>query len=160
VSEQASDREQGAGPSSGRGSGVPGLQDEAAQAPATGGTGTSAAGVPSGAAPSRAVSAGHVPEDAVDERIPTDRGPQAGGDGARAVPGQPPGEAVPPVPAPGDAPGVALPGVQAGQGASPEDGVHAGDKGDDSDASVASAGAWTALAPPGKPDGEVDTRSR
>jgi hypothetical protein len=91
--------------------------------------------------------------------VPTDRGPEAGGDSARAVPGQPPGAGVSPVPAPGDVPGAALPGVQAAQGPSPEDGVHAGDKDEDSDAAVSSPGAWTAIATPGKPDGEVDTRS-
>jgi hypothetical protein len=137
-----------------------GPQDEAAQSPATGGPGAAAAGVPSGGAPSGDSAPGTVPEDARDDRVATDRGPQAGGDGARAVPGQPPGPAVPPVPVPGDAPGVALPGVQASQAASPQDGIHAGDKDADSDASVSSPGAWTAIAAPGKPDGEVDTRSR
>ena len=44
-------------------------------------------------------------------------------------------------------------------GCEPEDGIHAGDKAPDSDASVTSPGAWTALAAPGAPDGEVDTRS-
>lgn len=77
-----------------------------------------------------------------------------------AVPGQPPGAATSPVPAPGEAPGRSVPGVQTAQGASPADGVHAGDKDDDSDASVSSPGAWTATAVPGKPDGEVDTRPR
>jgi hypothetical protein len=38
--------------------------------------------------------------------------------------------------------------------------VHAGDKAEGSDASISSPGAWTAAAVPGKPDGEVDTRSR
>jgi hypothetical protein len=46
--------------------------------------------------------------------------------------------------------------VQAAQGPSPDDGVHAGEKDEGSDASP---GAWTAAAAPGKPDGEVDTRS-
>lgn len=72
----------------------------------------------------------------------------------RVVPGQPPAAPVPPVPAPGDT----APGVRAAQGASPEDGVHRGEKDDESDASVSSPGAWTAIAAPGKPDGEVDTR--
>lgn len=86
--------------------------------------------------------------------------PATGGSGpAQAVPGQPPGSPVSPVPSPGEAPGTATPGVQAAQGASPQDGVHAGDKAEDSDAATSSPGAWTALAPPGKPDGEVDTRS-
>jgi hypothetical protein len=67
--------------------------------------------------------------------------------------------AVAPVPAPGHADSSAGPGVRTGQGASPEDGVHAGDKAEGSDSSVSSPGAWTALAAPGKPDGEVDTRA-
>jgi hypothetical protein len=74
---------------------------------------------------------------------------------ARAVPGQLPGTSASPVPSPGD---DTSPGVRAAQGPSPEDGVHAGDKADGSDAAVSSPGAWTALAAPGKPDGEVDTR--
>ena len=80
-------------------------------------------------------------------------------EGAGAVPGQPPGVAAPPVPTPGAAPGTTVPAVQAAQGASPDDGISAGDKDAGSDASVSSPGAWTATAPPGKPDGEVDTRS-
>lgn len=79
-------------------------------------------------------------------------------EGAGAVPGQQPGVAASPVPSPGEAPGASLPGVQAAQGASPDDGVHAGEKAEGSDASVSSPGAWTATAVPGKPDGEVDTR--
>ena len=66
---------------------------------------------------------------------------------------------VAPVPAPGHEDSSAGPGVRTAQGASPEDGVHAGDKSEGSDASVSSPGAWTALAAPGKPDGEVDTRA-
>ena len=65
---------------------------------------------------------------------------------------------VAPVPAPGHEDSSAGPGVRTAQGASPEDGIHAGDKAEGSDASVSSPGAWTALAAPGKPDGEVDTR--
>ena len=125
-----------------------------AQAPATGGPGTAAAGVPAGGAPSGATEPGTVPEDARDEQVPG-----TGESGPAAVPGQVPGAASP-VPAPGAAPGTTTPGVQATQGASPADGIHAGDKAEDSDASVTSPGAWTALAVPGKPDGEVDTRSR
>jgi len=162
VSEHSDGEQSGTG-SSGTGSSSTedsGLQDEAAQTPATGGTGGAAAGVPSGGAPSGATSAGQVPEDAVDERVVTGSGPEAGGDSSRAVPGTEPGPAVPTVPSPGDAPGVALPGVQAAQGPSPATGVHGGEKDEDSDASVSSPGAWTALAVPGKPDGEVDTRSR
>ena len=129
------------------------------QAPASAGPGAASAGVPSGAAPSGATSAGHTPEDARDDVVP------AGGSGAddgfeRAVPGQPPGAGRSPVPSPGTAPGVTSPGVRVSQGASPQDGVHAGDKAEGSDASVSSPGAWTAAAAPGKPDGEVDTRSR
>jgi hypothetical protein len=41
---------------------------------------------------------------------------------------------------------------------SPDDGIDAGDQGDDGDAAVTSPGAWTPAAAPGKPDGEVDTR--
>ncbi|HWH28468.1 MAG TPA: hypothetical protein VNU26_05820 [Mycobacteriales bacterium] len=130
------------------------------QSPATGGPGEASAGVPSGAAPSGALSAGHVPEDARDDVVVAEAGPQGGGEGARALPGTPPGPAVSPVPAPGAAPGVSVPGVQAAQAASPEDGIPAGDKTPGSDASVSSPGAWTALAVPGKPDGEVDTRAR
>jgi hypothetical protein len=79
----------------------------------------------------------------------------------RAVPGQLPGDpAASPVPAPGAAAGASSPGVRAAQGPSPADGVHAGEKSEDSDASVTSPGAWTAAAAPGKPDGEVDTRAR
>ena len=82
-------------------------------------------------------------------------------DHERAVPGQLPGDKTgSPVPAPGAGDGVTSPGVRAAQGPSPDDGVHAGDKAEGSDASVTSPGAWTAAAAPGKPDGEVDTRSR
>ena len=89
----------------------------------------------------------------------------AAGDDSTAnpvTPAQGPGQAgsagVQAVPAPGHPESSAGPGVRVAQGASPEDGVHAGDKAPDSDASVSSPGAWTALAAPGKPDGEVDTR--
>jgi hypothetical protein len=87
-------------------------------------------------------------------------GPQVSDDGAHAVPGQPPGTPVQPVPAPGAAPGVSAPAVHASQGPAPEDGVHAAEKTPGSDASISSPGAWSSLAVPGKPDGEVDTRSR
>ena len=80
--------------------------------------------------------------------------------GANAVqPAQDADAPVAPVPAPGHPDSSAGPGVRTAQGASPEDGVHAGDKDAGSDASVSSPGAWTALAAPGKPDGEVDTRA-
>jgi len=91
--------------------------------------------------------------------------PQAGSDGeANPVsPAQGPGQAgasgVQSVPAPGSPDSSAGPGVRAAQGASPEDGIDAGDKAPGSDASVSSPGAWTAVAKPGAPDGEVDTRS-
>ena len=89
---------------------------------------------------------------------------QAGSDGeANPVPpAQGPGQAgsagVQPVPAPGHADSSAGPGARTAQGASPEDGVHAGEKSEGSDASISSPGSWTAIAAPGKPDGEVDTR--
>ena len=50
------------------------------------------------------------------------------------------------VPAPGDSQGVSVPSVQAAAGTSEESG----------EVDVVST---TALAPPGKPDGEVDTRA-
>ncbi|MEX2291643.1 MAG: hypothetical protein WD794_15125 [Mycobacteriales bacterium] len=81
-------------------------------------------------------------------------------DGAAAPvqPAQDPAAPVAPVPAPGHADSSAGPGVRTAQGASPRDGVHAGEKSEGSDSSISSPGAWTALAAPGKPDGEVDTR--
>ncbi len=90
---------------------------------------------------------------------------QAGSDGeANPVtsaqgPGQAGATGVQPVPAPGHPDSSAGPGVRAAQGASPEDGIHAADKAPGSDASISSPGAWTALAKPGAPDGQVDTRS-
>jgi hypothetical protein len=131
----------------------------AGQPPATPGPGAASAGIPSGGAPSGAVSPGTVPEDGHDETATSPGGPQYGEQSARVVPGQPPGAAVPPVPAPG-AVGVTAPAVQASQAASPADGIHAQDKEPDSDASTSSPGSWTSLAVPGKPDGEVDTRAR
>ena len=74
-------------------------------------------------------------------------------------PGQESDAPVAAVPAPGHADSSAGAGVRTAQGASPEDGVHAGEKAEGSDASVSSPGAWTAVAAPGKPDGEVDTRA-
>ena len=132
----------------------------AGQPSATPGPGVASAGVPAGAAPSGAVSAGSTPEDAVDGTTTTAGGPQAGEETARVVPGQPPGAAVPPVPTPGAGIGVTSPGVQTAQAASPEDGIDHQDKAAGSDATTTSSGAWTALAVPGKPDGEVDTRAR
>ena len=90
---------------------------------------------------------------------------QAGSDGeanpvsAAQGPGQAGAAGVQAVPAPGHADSSAGPGVRAAQGASPEDGISHADKAPGSDASVTSSGAWTALAKPGAPDGEVDTRS-
>ena len=100
-----------------------------------------------------------MPEDRTHTTVP-----QAGSDAeANPVnPAQGPGQAgsagVQSVPAPGHPDSSAGPGVRTAQGASPEDGVHAGEKSPGSDASVSSPGAWTALAAPGHPDGEVDTR--
>lgn len=74
------------------------------------------------------------------------------------TPGQDADDPVAPVPAPGDPGSSAGAGVRAAQGPSPQDGIPAGEKAPDSDASVSSPGAWTAVAAPGKPDGEVDTR--
>ena len=100
--------------------------------------------------------------------MPEDRNattvPQAGSDGeANPVsPARGPGQAgsagVQAVPSPGSSNSSAGPGVRTAQGASPKDGIHAGDKAPGSDASVTSPGAWTARAAPGAPDGEVDTR--
>jgi hypothetical protein len=132
----------------------------AGQPSATPGPGAASAGIPSGAAPSGAVSAGSVPEDAVDESTATSGGPVAGEQSARVIPGQGAGPAVPPVPTPGAGVGVSTPEVQAAQAASPEDGIDHQDKAAGSDATTTSSGAWTALAVPGKPDGEVDTRAR
>lgn len=76
----------------------------------------------------------------------------------RATP-TPPSE--PPVPAPGHADSSAGPGVRTAQGARPEDGSHDDDADgmvEGGDSAAGSPGAWTALAAPGKPDGEVDTR--
>ena len=89
---------------------------------------------------------------------------QAGSDGEAnpVTPAQGVGQAgshgVQPVPAPGHRDSSAGPGVRTAQGASPEDGIVQEDKAPGSDASVTSAGAWTAIAAPGAPDGEVDTR--
>lgn len=63
-----------------------------------------------------------------------------------AHPGSPPARLDAGVPTPGDSQGVAVPGVQAAAGSSEESGAVDGVK-------------ITAIAPPGKPDGEVDTRA-
>jgi hypothetical protein len=96
-----------------------------------------------------------MPEDS-DNSTPSTATTDAGAN--PVTPAQDPAAPVAPVPAPGHPDSSAGPGVRAAQGASPEDGVHAGDKEEGSDASVSSPGAWTAVAAPGKPDGEVDTR--
>lgn len=98
-----------------------------------------------------------MPQDRKDTNVSAGDGPADGEAPAPVDAGSAP--AVQPVPAPGHADSSAGPGVRKAQGASPEDGIHAGDKAPDSDASVSSPGAWTALAAPGAPDGEVDTRS-
>lgn len=98
-----------------------------------------------------------MPEDR-DATTPADAGVENPVDSAQG-PGQAGQDMVQSVPSPGHADSSAGPGVRAAQGASPEDGIAAADKSEGSDASVTSPGAWTALAAPGKPDGEVDTRS-
>ena len=101
-----------------------------------------------------------MPEDA--DRTAADTptsGARSGADANPVQPAQDPEAPVAAVPAPGHHDSSAGPGVRTAQGASPEDGIAAGDKEPGSDASVSSPGAWTALAAPGKPDGEVDTRA-
>lgn len=96
------------------------------------------------------------------EQAGSDAGDPGNGSANPVTPAQGVGQAgsdgVQPVPAPGHKDSSAGPGVRTAQGASPEDGIHQGDKEPGSDASITSAGAWTALAAPGAPDGEVDTR--
>lgn len=65
---------------------------------------------------------------------------------------------VAPVPAPGHRDSSAGPGVRTAQGG-PQDGRPAADEEPGSDAPGSSPGAWTAVAAPGKPDGEPDTRA-
>lgn len=67
-------------------------------------------------------------------------------------PAQDPGAPVAPVPAPGHVDSSAGPGVRTAQAADRDEVEDGGDVAADS------PGAWTALAAPGKPDGEVDTR--
>ncbi len=99
-----------------------------------------------------------MPQDRKDMNVSATDGPDGeDGRGASVDAGGAPD--VQAVPAPGHADSSAGPGVRKAQGASPEDGITAGDKAPGSDASVSSPGAWTALAAPGAPDGEVDTRS-
>ena len=129
--------------------------------PATGGTGVAAAGTPNGRSPSGATSAGSGTDDTgAPEHPPVQADATSGAPVARHVPGQLPGAAVPPVPSPGDVPGASLPNVAVGEAPSPETGIHAGEKSEGSDATTASPGSFVALAPPGHPDGEVDTRTR
>lgn len=125
--------------------------------PATGGTGSAAAGTPSGRSPSGFTSAGNEPVDsAAPERPEVAADATSGAPVARQVPGQPPGPAVSPVPAPGDVPGASVPHVAVGEAPNPA----GGEKTPGSDATAASPGSYVALAPPGHPDGEVDTRTR
>ena len=66
-------------------------------------------------------------------------------------PAQDVGAPVAPVPAPGHPDSSAGPGVRTAQAAGPAEGEGA-------EVDADSPGAWTAIAAPGKPDGEVDTR--
>lgn len=119
------------------------------------------AGTPNGRSPSGATSPGTTPVD--EQETSTAEAVRAAGQRPSAgqqVPGQAPGAAQPPVPSPGDVPGATVPAVAAAQGASPDTGIHQGEKAPGSDASTASPGAFVALAPAGHPDGEVDTRAR
>jgi len=97
------------------------------------------------------------------EQAGSDGGDPGGGSANPVTPGQavgqPGSQGVQPVPTPGAPGSSAGPGVRTAQAASPEDGIAQGDKAPDSDSSITSSGAWTALAAPGAPDGEVDTRS-
>lgn len=97
-----------------------------------------------------------MPDDAQKTTVQTE-GPDGGA--GPSQPGQDPTDRVAAVPAPGSADSSAGSGVRTAQGASPEESTSAGDEAEGSDAESTSAGAWTAIAAPGKPDGEVDTRS-
>ncbi len=120
---------------------------------ASGEPGTAASADPQ--APSAGVAAPPAPGSGADDRLERSGGaaalaPPSGAladdDAAGAIrtaPGSPPAS-VASVPTPGNAPGVSVPSVQAAAGTS-----------EDSD-EVTGVRA-TALAPPGKPDGEVDT---
>jgi len=127
---------------------------------ATGGTGGAAAGMPGGDAPSGPVEPGSVPVDGGDMTQTGPGEPAAGSVGPRITPGQAPQPGYSPVPAPGDAPGSSVPAVETSGAASPEDGLHQGGLKEGTDASVTSPGQFVALAVPGHPDGEVDTRTR
>ncbi len=119
--------------------------------------GAASAGMPGGRAPSGATSSGVTPDDVADrpasDAVDDTAGPE------QHVAGQAAGSASP-VPSPGDVPGAGVPAVSVAQGASPEDGIHAGEKAPGSDASITSPAAAVALAVPGHPDGEVDTRTQ
>lgn len=119
------------------------------------------AGIPNALSPSGATSPGSAAADTLWEAQTGP--PDTAGQPERppeAVPGQPPGSDVEPVPSPGDVPGASLPAVAATEGPSPRTGVHAGEKAPDSAATIASPAAYVALSAPGHPDGEVDTRAR
>ena len=115
-------------------------------------------GIPGGRSPSGATSpstpAISLPAQDLPARDTSDGQPRT------QVPGQPPGTSDSPVPSPGDVPGASLPGVAAGQGASPADGIHLGDKAPGASSSTVSPGSLVSLGTPGHPDGEVDTRTR
>ncbi len=129
------------------------------QAPATGDAGAPSPATPgSPAAGSPGDSGGARSDDPVAvaaagraSRVPGEQGepprPIGTDDAAAAAtvhPGSPPGPHAG-VPSPGDSQGVAVPGVEAAAGTSEQSGAVHGVK-------------TTALAAPGKPDGEVDTR--
>jgi hypothetical protein len=129
------------------------------QAPAHGGAGgESRAATEPGRSPADSGGAGSDDPDDIARagrasRVPGEQGEPphavATDDVAGAVeahPGSPPTRLDAGVPSPGDSQGVAVPGVHAAAGTSEESGAVDGIK-------------TTALAPPGKPDGEVDTRA-
>ncbi len=120
---------------------------------------SASAGIPGGRSPSGATSPGSTPADSLPAQDVPARD-TSDGQPPTQVPGQPPGAVDSPVPSPGDVPGASLPGVAAGQGASPDDGIHLGDKAPGSSSSIVSPGSQVSLSTPGHPDGEVDTRTR
>lgn len=117
------------------------------------------AGIPGGRSPSSATSPGNSPAISLPAQDLSARD-TSDGQPRTQVPGQPPGTSDSPVPSPGDVPGASLPGVAAGQGASPADGIHLGDKAPGASSSTVSPGSLVSLGTPGHPDGEVDTRTR
>lgn len=116
-------------------------------------------GIPGGRSPSGATSPGSTPAISLPAQDLSARDTE-NGQTRTQVPGQPPGTSDSPVPSPGDVPGASLPGVAAGQGASPADGIHLGDKAPGASSSTVSPGSLVSLGTPGHPDGEVDTRTR